>query len=559
MYESRYIELKKLMNIINSLNEELYSLKKDINNNLNNESNNLVSYIEEELKENTKSIKELENPFLLFIMGCGNYGKSTLINAILQDKIIETSDIPNTWKLDLFIKSNNEKIEITYNNESKIIKGIANGNKILKEEENKFKISKKEISKKILSYKDKLSKDKLKEFKIEQEKLHLYKSDIEEIKYYLKDKKILNDFTIVDTPGLNQTLLKNTAERMNKYYQRADGVIWLIDAQNIVSKETNKLLKEINQIDNLHNKKIIGVVNKIDIIKSDEDLKRIKEKVNEIYKDKFNDIVYISAYDALNGFINDDKDLIYKSNINSLYRSIEVNFKSVCEKKQIDSKYKNLYIMKHNILETIYSYKRSLYKDISNYNEVNFELNKKCDEIYLYVLNHIDKFNKKKLYNKEDFNNLIKAIENLEKQCSLDLEKMYNTLIKKIDYTNSNKNYINTNIHFSKSKYLILNYNNHTNINTNTNKLSNYLYKLSKSNSTRTNNYENELNYHIHKNITKLEEEIKNTLEDKLNYIKDNINKVKSNSFKEKYLDYELIKRHISFLDNIEKILINLR
>ena len=104
MYESRYIELKKLMNIINSLNEELYSLKKDINNNLNNESNNLVSYIEEELKENTKSIKELENPFLLFIMGCGNYGKSTLINAILQDKIIETSDIPNTWKLDLFIR-----------------------------------------------------------------------------------------------------------------------------------------------------------------------------------------------------------------------------------------------------------------------------------------------------------------------------------------------------------------------------------------------------------------------------------------------------------------------
>ena len=98
-------------------------------------------------------------------MGCGNYGKSTLINAILQYKIIETSDIPNTWKLDLFIKSDNEKIEITYNDERKIIKSIANGNKILKEEENKFKISKKEISKKILSYKDKLSKDKLKEFK----------------------------------------------------------------------------------------------------------------------------------------------------------------------------------------------------------------------------------------------------------------------------------------------------------------------------------------------------------------------------------------------------------
>ena len=34
---------------------------------------------------------------------------------------------------------------------------------------------------------------------------------------------------------------------MNKYYQKSDGVIWLIDAQNIVSKETNKLIEEINK------------------------------------------------------------------------------------------------------------------------------------------------------------------------------------------------------------------------------------------------------------------------------------------------------------------------
>ena len=243
MYDSRYIELEKLMNIINKLNKELQLVKKDINNK-ESKSKELVSYIEQKIKENTKSIKELENPFLLFIMGSGNYGKSTLINALLQEKVIETSDIPNTWKLDLFIKSDNEKVEITYNDEREIIKSLSNGKKILKEEEDKFKISKKEISKKILSYKNKLSKDKLKEFKIEQERLHLYKSDINQIKYYLKNKKILNDFTIVDTPGLNQTLLKNTVKRMNKYYQKSDGVIWLIDAQNIVSKETNKLIEE---------------------------------------------------------------------------------------------------------------------------------------------------------------------------------------------------------------------------------------------------------------------------------------------------------------------------
>ena len=142
MYDNRHNELEKLMNIMNKLNKELQLLKKDINNK-DSKSKELVSYIEQEIKENYKSIKELENQFLLFIMGSGNYGKSTLINALLQDNVIETSDIPNTWKLDLFIKSDNEKMKITYNDEREIVKSLSNGKKILKEEEYKFKTSKK--------------------------------------------------------------------------------------------------------------------------------------------------------------------------------------------------------------------------------------------------------------------------------------------------------------------------------------------------------------------------------------------------------------------------------
>ncbi len=557
MYDSRISELNKLLNIMNKLNKELQLVKNNINNK-ESKSNELVSYIENEIKENIKSIKELENPFLLFIMGSGNYGKSTLINALLQEKVIETSDIPNTWKLDLFTKSDNEKIKITYNDEREIIKSLSNGKKILKEEEHKFKISKKEISKIILNYKNKLSKEKLKELKIEQEKLHLYKSDIEQIKYYLKNKKILNDFTIVDTPGLNQTLLKNTLNRMKKYYQKSDGVIWLIDAQNIVSKKTNKLIEEINEIDNLHEKKIIGVVNKIDIIKNEKDLERLKEKVNEIYSNKFNDIVYISARDALDGLVNKDNDLIDKSNINKLYKSIERNFKIVCEKSQINSKYKNLSIMKNKVLDKIYSYKRNLYKDISLYNEIGFELYKTCDEIYLYTLNYINEFKKKKIYTKDDLYSLKKLIENLEIQCSKEIEKKYNILIKKADFINSTKNNINTKVYFSKSKYLIINYNNFTKVKRN-NQLSNLINQFTKTKSEKVLNDEIALSNHIYKNITYLEDEIITTLKDKLDYIKDNVNEVKQITFKNKYLDYNLIKEHISYLNNIENILINLR
>ena len=59
MYDSRYIELEKLMNIINKLNKELQLVKKDINNK-ESKSKELVSYIEQKIKENTKSIKDIE-------------------------------------------------------------------------------------------------------------------------------------------------------------------------------------------------------------------------------------------------------------------------------------------------------------------------------------------------------------------------------------------------------------------------------------------------------------------------------------------------------------------
>ena len=50
MYDSRYIELEKLMNIINKLNKELQLVKKDINNK-ESKSKELVSYIEQKIND----------------------------------------------------------------------------------------------------------------------------------------------------------------------------------------------------------------------------------------------------------------------------------------------------------------------------------------------------------------------------------------------------------------------------------------------------------------------------------------------------------------------------
>ncbi|MCU9811460.1 hypothetical protein LEQ08_06620 [Paraclostridium sp. AKS81] len=69
----------------------------------------LIAEIEKEINTISKSIIELKEPFLLFVMGPGKYGKSTLINSLIKDNKLNTKDIPNTWRLDIVTSSNYKK------------------------------------------------------------------------------------------------------------------------------------------------------------------------------------------------------------------------------------------------------------------------------------------------------------------------------------------------------------------------------------------------------------------------------------------------------------------
>ncbi|MDK2585407.1 dynamin family protein [Romboutsia sedimentorum] len=570
MYDSRYEEYKKMMNIINELNDIIILAKESINNNRETKSSKLLDYIQNKLNESGESISQLKEPFLLFVMGSGNYGKSTLINALLKRNIVISTDIPNTWKLDLFVKKNNEKIEIIYSNNKKITKSLINGNKLLKNEEDKFKNSKIKVSQNVAKFKreNKLSINELKKYKQQQENENLYKSEIVKVRYNLKDGNMLDDFIIVDTPGLNQILLKDTLERMKEYYTKADGVLWLVDACNIVSKESNKLIDEMNKIDNLHNNKknIIAVVNKMDIIsKADAaNIIKVKGKANEIYIDKFDDVVYISAKEAVDGILNNDCDLIQKSNIDSLYKSIDVNFTKISKIKQIDSKYKNIFIMRDNIIKEVYDYKRELYKDISNYNEIEFESKKKSKEIYIQVLNYIEDIKSNNTYNDTDLNDLKTDIEKLQIKCNLDLEKLYEVLYEKANINKSiDIEKLNTNVYFARSKNLILEYNKSYTLDKNNikkaNQLENILNKLNPKNPKKQYIGEILTKGNVYKRINNLKNEISEILEDRISFIHFNINKIKDEAFKEKYLEYSKIKKHIQYLNEIENILNNLR
>lgn len=538
-----------IKNNIKILENNLEELNKQVFYNLSN-INLLKKSIQYELDILLKSIEELKNPFLLFVIGSGKYGKTTLINSLIKDNLLKVDDIPNTWKLDTLIKAKKEKMDIIYKNNEVLNIDIEYGMNILKEEEMKYKKSKELIRNNFNIYKNsnKRSIDELKLHKQTLEDKYLYKSDIEEVKYYINKNGILENFIIVDTPGLNQNLKSNTKERMINYYNRADGVIWLLDAQNIVAKSSEELIEVLRKEYIIDDKfdNIICVVNKIDVINKNS-REKILLKINELYKNKFKDIVLVSSKEALKGYINESNELIESSNIKSLLNSIDVNFKLQSEKIQIKAKYNVTKVTNNKINKLINNYKRELYKNINKYEEERVILEEKLKNLksdleikvdkYISTINLIE-------------NNIYDEINLLENHINNSINNVYCHMINlykaydKEDLYNIYKSNMDINIIKSKELFQINKYINSINLDDN-----HYMFRLNTKLSKNKLNYNKEwiLRYQIDKFKTFIIELIDN----KLKHIESNINYTRDYNFRKNYTDYHMISEHINLINDI--------
>ena len=580
---NRKEEFYGLSSVIENLMNHVEIMKNDIKNINNcsykntfkipgNKTYECLENINMELEKNLENLKELLEPFLLFVIGSGNYGKSTVINALVEEDLVKTKDLPNTWKLDLFCKSKIEKIVITYANKVDIEMTLEEGINYLDKEEEKFNKSRKKISRALKEYKDnnKASISDLKEYKKILKEKYLYISDIVEVKYYFNKNGILKDFIIVDTPGLNQILSKSILNSIEDYYQKSDGIIWLIDAQNIISKMSNKFIKDINKLNKIHDikKNMILVVNKMDIIENngENNVTKVKEKVNEIYRDMFDDIVFISAKEAVKGRNIKNENLINKSKINNLINSINKNFKKNSEINQVESKKKNLSLMSDQIIKTIDIYKRELYKDISKYNKSKFELNEKVNHSKEYVQNLLLDMKNISYYKEININYLEKQLKEIEMICNNELNKLYKNFYNISNFTNQLENdYSSINVHLTKNKNLIVDYSLIKSLK-NLYKNESPRERLLKSMNTRRSNnskilYDNELaiKNEIQTKINTLIKESINEVNEKFSQIETIIADTRESSFKRKYIDYRNIKEHIKNLDMIYSILESLR
>lgn len=312
----------------------------------------------------------LDKPFLLFLVGMGKYGKSTLLNALLGKQIAEVDVIPKTWKIDIYQKkgSDTEKVEIVFKDGSVKLMGFEEAKLFLENEERKRMDSEDRIyemyRQEVVKYKTVEEKEELRAFL---EKTMLYISPVVEVRWPVESNgKILDNFRLVDTPGLEQKLLGKVKESINEYYHKADGVIWLLDATVISAQKARQLLDDLKRSLELVGGKtdnIIAVLNCVDKVRKiggEEAVREVYSEAIKIYGDLFEDIIPISAKEAIEGMEKNDQAMIERSGINNLIEAINNTFLPRASGIQITSKIRGLKSLLAELAEKLSVYQEEL-------------------------------------------------------------------------------------------------------------------------------------------------------------------------------------------------------
>ncbi|BCC16605.1 hypothetical protein bcgnr5406_57610 [Bacillus cereus] len=362
--KKRILHIKNLINdrnseqIKQSLTEHFLHLQKEYNEigqsirrQIKNSSTSLASPIPDaidEVRQKVTSFAEgLNHTFKLFIVGMGNYGKSTLINALLEQEVAPVDFRPKTWKIDVY-DSNLPKNQCNIINRFGKIecKSLEKTKGFIAEEEWKTSESRKKVQEQLKTLVANLkTPEEVREAKRHLEKQYLYQSDVIEVRWPIEINRLSKQFHLVDTPGLVQENLSGEMMvSIQKYYPKADGVIWILDATKIASKKSKDMMEELEEsLKKVGGKtdNIIAVLNRIDIVRKnggEDAVRSVLTDAHKIFGQYFQEFVCISAKEALKGILDKDKVLIQSSGIEQLHEAIMKKFFRNARSIQLTSK-----------------------------------------------------------------------------------------------------------------------------------------------------------------------------------------------------------------------------
>jgi small GTP-binding protein len=196
------------------LNEQQERLLKDERQLLNNLRVTLGQIGADPSDQDTlsESIQQLEEIFLLVIVGEFNAGKSAFINALLGQKLLKEGVTPTTTQINVLHYGENQDQQVTNQNLQ------------------------------ILTF----------------------------------PAPLLEEISIVDTPGTN-AVIREHEQITSEFIPRSDLVLFITSSDRPFTESENTFLKRIRD----WGKKVVIVINKIDILQSEEDLQQVNQFVNE--------------------------------------------------------------------------------------------------------------------------------------------------------------------------------------------------------------------------------------------------------------------------------------
>lgn len=279
--------LDKLKNIINQetifnyLKQEQQINIKNFNNEFNNEKNKLNEIFDKLQnvlsKENKEKLQELyeqlqNKDFKIAISGIFNAGKSSLINALLDNEFLGVSNAPETATLSIIKYANSPSVLVNFYNEDEFnaIKTQASLNEDLNEIFN-------------------INYEKFESINIELDKLNDYTSANSKISVFVKDitislnnEYLKNNINIIDTPGLDDVVISREQKSL-EFLKKANCILYLMSATQALSIKDLEFL--CNFVKNNQNTKLILVITKSDLVEQSE-LFKLKDYVQNKFKDE---------------------------------------------------------------------------------------------------------------------------------------------------------------------------------------------------------------------------------------------------------------------------------
>lgn len=368
-----------------------------------NQFNELITAIEgceagEILKKHQKKIRVLYDDFhymknisakqKIYIRGCGNAGKSTLLNALLslnEEQGSKMGKLPTTFVIDAFtdeLEPNKAEIRTIdsdgHSKYEKMSRKEAIGKSTL--EEKLFSNSKEKCQQEIEKRCEKVfleSQRKDIEYEIFTEKL--FRTSIREIKWGIGKNNTFHNCILIDTPGLTQELrFTNVLEDVKNY--EVDGIIWVISSEMLSNSQVVEAYKqELEEMRSIYkSKKVIAVINMYgdgpEYHYKSSGWNEIEKGSQKIYKKLgFDSVICVNCKLAYEANLKNNEEYLYKSNISALRKAINEMF--------AERNSKNYYQKKVNKID---NFLRNIRKET---NFIKDELQKIVDE-------YIDKENK---------------------------------------------------------------------------------------------------------------------------------------------------------------------